>query len=138
MSPSSRIAAEVMLLGHPLDHQDDQADRERIVAEDLGADRFGRADHLALDREAADERCVEALEQMDVLGFLAGEVEQRADAPVVAAQLRPRMVEQEREDELLDDPEHAQIFVRAIWFRMRCSNGVERFERAPSAPGFPA
>ena len=52
------------------------ADRERIVAEHLGADRFGRADHLALDREAAHERCVEALEQMDVLGFLAGEVEQ--------------------------------------------------------------
>ena len=88
------------------------ADRERIVAEDLGADRFGRADHLAFDREAPLERRVEALEQMDVLGFLAGEVEQRADPPVVAAQRRPRMVDQEREDELLDDPEHAQIFVR--------------------------
>ena len=41
-------ASEVMLLRHPLDHQDDEADRERIVAEDLRADRLGRADHLAL------------------------------------------------------------------------------------------
>ena len=77
------------------------------MAQHFGADRFRRADHLALDREAADERRVEALEQMDVLGFLAGEVEDRADPPVVAAQVRPRMIEQEREDELLDDAEDA-------------------------------
>ncbi len=102
-----------MRLGHPLDHQDDQPDRERVVAEHLRADRLGRADHLAFDREAADERFVEALEQMDVLGFLAGEIEQGADPPVVVAQHRPRMVDQERKDELLDDPEDAQILVRA-------------------------
>ena len=75
--------------------------------EHLGADRFGRADHLAFDREAAHERGVEALEQMDVLGFLAGEVEDGADPPVVAEQLRPGMIEQEREDELLDHAENA-------------------------------
>ena len=59
-------------------------DRERIVAQDLGADRLGRADHLAFDREAAHERGVEALEQMDVLGFLAREIEDRANPPVVS------------------------------------------------------
>ena len=37
--------AEIMLLRHPLDHQDNQPDRERIVAQYLGADIFGRADH---------------------------------------------------------------------------------------------
>ena len=77
-----------MALGHPLDHQDDQADRERVVAQHLGANRFRRTDQLALDREAADERGVEALEQMNVLGFLAREVEQGANPPVVAAQVR--------------------------------------------------
>ena len=83
------------------------------MAKHFGADRFRRADHLALDREAAHEGGVEALEQMDVLGFLGGEVEQGADPPVVAAQARPRMIDQEGEDELLDHAENGQILVRA-------------------------
>ena len=105
--------AEIVLLAHPLDHQDHETDRERVVAQDLGADRLGRTDHLALDRKAADERLVEPLEQLDVLGLLRGEIENRADAPVVAAEMRPRMVDHERQDELLDHAENAEILVRA-------------------------
>jgi hypothetical protein len=116
-------------LGHPFDHQDHQTDRERIVAEHLGADRLGRADHLALDREAALERVVEALEQMDVLGFLAGEVDQGAHAPVVAAQRGPRVIEQERQDELLDHAENAEILVRADLVEDALLERVERVER---------
>ena len=130
--------AEIMLLRHPLDHQDDQRHRERIVAEHLGADRLGRADHLALDREAAHEGGVEALEQMDVLGFLAGEVEQGADAPVVLAQLATRMIEQEREDELLDDAEDREILMRADLIEDALLLGVERRRSPPCAPGSPA
>ena len=102
-----------MLLRHPLDHEDDQADRERIVAEDFRADRFRRADHFARDREAADERFMEALEQVDVLRFLAGKVDQCPDPPVVAAQRGPRVVEQEGQDELFDDAEDTKVLMRA-------------------------
>src|SRR5215204_1381076 len=80
--------SEIMLLGHPLDHQDDEADRERIVAKHFGADRFRRPDHLALDREAPDESFVEPLKEVDVLRLLAREVEDCADPPVVAEQMR--------------------------------------------------
>jgi hypothetical protein len=102
-----------MLLAHPFDHQDHQADRERIMVENRGADVFGRPDHLALDGKAADERFVEALEQLDVLRFLAGEVEDRANAPVVAEQVRPRMVDDERQNELFDDDEDTKLLMRA-------------------------
>ena len=123
-----------MLLGHPLDHQDDEADRERIVAEHLGADRFGRADHPAFDREAADEGGVEALEQMDVLGFLAGEVEERPHPPVVVVVQRgARVIDQEREDELLHDPEDRQILMRADLVEDALLVAVERGEHAVRA-----
>ena len=65
------------------------------------------------------EQAVELAEQMDVLGFLAGEVEQGADAMVVAVQLRPGMVEHERQDELLDQAEQARYSWPRIWLRMR-------------------
>ena len=77
-------AVDIMVLGHPLDHQDDQRDRERIVAKHLGGDRLGRADHGAGRAEALGEQGVELAEQVDVLGLLAGEVEQGADAMIVA------------------------------------------------------
>jgi len=47
------------------------------------------------------------------LGLLAGEVEQGADAVVVAVQLRAGMVEHEGEDELLHEAEDRQIFMAA-------------------------
>ena len=84
------------------------------MTQDFGADFASRwTDDLAFDRKAADERLVKALEQVDVLGFLAGEIEDRPDPPVVVRQMRPRMIEEERQDELLDDPEDAEILMRA-------------------------
>ena len=47
--------------------EDHQGDGERIVAEDLGGDRLGRADDRAFGREALGEQPVELLEQVDVL-----------------------------------------------------------------------
>src|SRR6185369_992199 len=128
--------AQVMLLGHPLDHQDHERDRERVVRQDLGPDVFGRADDLALDREAADESRVKALEQVNVLGFLVREIEDRADAPVVAQQMRARMIHQEREDELLDDPEDRQIGVRADLVEDALLERVEPVEHRGSGKAF--
>ena len=67
-------AVEIVKLRHPLDVEDHQGDGERIVAEDLGGDRLGRADDRAFGLEALGEQPVELLEQVDVLGFLAGEL----------------------------------------------------------------
>ena len=84
------------------------------MAEDLGLPIASDGPIICtLDREAALERFVEALEQMDVLGLLARKVEQGADAVIVAAQRRASMIDEEREDEFLDDPEDAQILMRA-------------------------
>ena len=104
-------AAEIMGLGDPFDHQDDQGDRKWIVAQHLGGDRLGRADHRAGRLEAVGEQLVEASEEMNVLGFLAGEIEQGANAVVVSAQLRTGVIEDEGQNEFLDQPEQAEIFV---------------------------
>jgi hypothetical protein len=106
-------AVDIVVLGHPLDHQDDQRDGERVVAKHLGADRVGRADHRAGRSEAAREQRVEQPEQVDVLGLLAGEVEQSADPVIVLVELRAGMVEHERQNELFDHTEQGQIFVAA-------------------------
>jgi len=62
-----------MGLRHPLDHQDQEADAQRVVAEHFGADRFRGPDHLALDGKAADERGMEALEQMEECNWSLGD-----------------------------------------------------------------
>ena len=72
-----------------------------------------------------------ALEQVDVLGFLAGEVEQRADAPVVIQQMRPGMIEHEGEDELLDHAEDAQILVRGNLVQQSAARTAFRLAIAP-------
>src|SRR5690606_6622489 len=52
-------------------------------------------------------------EQIDLLRLLAGEAEPRADTCVVAVELRARMGEHERQDELLDEAEDPQVPVAA-------------------------
>ena len=63
--------------------------------------------------EPALELLAEAPEELDVLGLLAGEPQQRAHPTVVGVQLRPGVIEHERQDELLDQPEQAQVAVTA-------------------------
>ena len=46
-----------------------------------------------------------------MLGFLAGELEQRADPRIVAIEPRTRVIEHEREDEFLYQSEHCEILV---------------------------
>ena len=56
---------------------------------------------------------MKALEQLYMLGLFAGEIEDRADLPVVAEQMRPRMIDDERKNELFDDPEDTKILMGA-------------------------
>ena len=54
-----------------------------------------------------------SLEKLDVLGFLARELQIGAGAQIVRIQLRARMVHDEGQDELFDQPEHVEIAVAA-------------------------
>jgi DNA-binding SARP family transcriptional activator/predicted ATPase len=69
------------------------------------------ADHLTGRVEAFAKQRREALEQLDVFGLFTRELEQRADFRVVAVDLAARVVEQERQDELLDQPEERKVAV---------------------------
>src|SRR3954466_7861481 len=102
-------AVEEMTLRHPFDMQDEQRDRERVIGQHLAADRVGRTDHAARGAETAVEFLAEFPKQLNVLRFLGGKAEECADPVVVLVQLRPHMVEHERKNKLLDQPEHAQI-----------------------------
>jgi len=93
------------------------------------ADRLRRTDHLAFNREAADKRLVEALEQLDVLCFLAGEVQDRPDPPVITKKMWTRMVDHERKNELFHHPEDTKILVRADMVQNALLERVQGFDR---------
>src|SRR3954466_4184720 len=80
-----------------------------MMRQHRAADRIGRTDHVACGAEAAVEFLAEFPEQLNVLCFLGGKAEECADPVVVLVQLRPHVVEHERKNKLLDQPEHAQI-----------------------------
>src|SRR5205085_7640113 len=57
------------------------------------------------------EFLAEALEQLNVFGLFTRELQQRAHAIIVAPELRPRVVQHERQYELFDKTEDAEIGV---------------------------
>ena len=100
---------EIVLLDEPLDVEREERHRQRAIAEHLGRHRRRRPDHVAAMAEASVELFAEALEELDVLGLLARELDERPGPVVVRRQPRPRVVEHEGEDELLHEPEHDEI-----------------------------
>ena len=84
-----------------------------MVREHGAGDLLRRTDDLAAAAEPALELLAEALEELDVLGLLAGEAEQRAHPTGVGVQLRAGVIEDEGQDELLDQPEEAEVAVAA-------------------------
>lgn len=91
--------------------QDGERHAERVVGEHGSRDLVWRADDFAAHAKAPLELVAKAPEQVDVLGLLRGEAEQRAHAVVVAAQQRAGVIEHERQDELLYQAENAQVSV---------------------------
>src|SRR4051794_2769462 len=76
-------AVEEMTLRHPLDVQDEQRHRERMMRQNRAADRVGRSNHAACRAEAAVEFLAEFPEQLNMLRFLGGKAEKRPDPAVV-------------------------------------------------------
>src|SRR5205085_12375102 len=98
-------------LHHPLDVQRRQRNAERIVRENRAGNRLRRTDHGATTAESFFEFLAEALEQLNVFGLFTRELQQRAHAIIVAPELRPRVVQHERQYELFDKTEDAEIGV---------------------------
>src|SRR6185369_7665283 len=89
-------ALNVMALDHPLDVQRRQRHAQRIVLEYLGRDRFGWTNYETVSAETVLKFLAKAFEQLNVLRFLARKLQQRPDAVIVARQLRPSVVQDER------------------------------------------
>ena len=123
-------ALEVVPLGHPFDLQDQQRHRQRMVRQHSPPDLLGRTDHGAGRAEARLELALEGAEQVNVLGFLAGEAQSARVRRSSLAQQRPRMVEHERQDELLDQAEGVEVAVGADVVQLEPPLGIEEVERA--------
>src|SRR5688572_10303815 len=106
-------AFQVVKLGHPLDLKNDESNRQRMFRKDRLCDRFRRADHFTGTLEGCKEVLAKAFEQVDMLGLFAREVQKGSNARIAASKQRTRMIQNEREDELLDQPERIQVVVAA-------------------------
>ena len=91
-------AFDIVPEGNPFDVEDRDAGPERAVRQHETRDILGRSDEVALAAEACLEFLAEALEQVNVLGFLAGKLKQRAHAVVVAGKLRTGMIDHVRQE----------------------------------------
>src|SRR5688572_15706678 len=106
-------ALDVVSQGDPFDVQNRYADAQRAVRQHVTRNLLGRADEVARAAEALVELLRKTLEQVNVLGFLAGKLKKGAHAVVVAGKVRTGMIDDVRKDELLDQTEHAEILVSA-------------------------
>src|SRR5882724_1510605 len=104
-------ALDVVSLGHPLDVQARQRDRQRGVRKHGLGKRIRRADYRAGAAESTLDLLPQPLEQMDVLGLLARELQQGADSIVVSLQLWPGVIEHKRENEFLDQSEYVEVCI---------------------------
>src|SRR5262245_13947538 len=100
-------ALDVVTLDHPLDVQRGYGHAQCIVLEYLGCDRLRWANHETHGAKPVFKFLSETLEQLDMLRFLAGELQQRAHSVIIALKLWPGVVQYEGENELLDESEDA-------------------------------
>ena len=68
-------AVEVVPLSHPLDVQNHQRNRQRMLRENRLRNGFRRSDDFAVAAEGTEKVFAKSLEQIDVLGLFAGELE---------------------------------------------------------------
>src|SRR5262249_3304793 len=88
-------AVQVVALRHPFDVEYDQSHAQRMMRENRARYRLRRPDGLAWRRKSFLELSCELFEQLDVLGFLAGEPQKRSRPIVVFVQMGPRVVHHE-------------------------------------------
>ncbi len=120
----------VVRLGHPFDGEGRDRHRQRVVGEHRLGDVPRWPDRVDLDRKSRAELLGEAVEQVDVLGLLARELQERADLVVVGPEVRPGLVEHEGKDELLHQAERHEIAVAADLVEAELLFGREKSEPA--------
>jgi hypothetical protein len=74
---------------------------------------LSRPDEFAWTGETLDKIATKLLEQMNMLGLFAGELQQRPHPVIIAWQLLARMIHRERQDELFHQAEHGQVLMAA-------------------------
>src|SRR5215471_20978048 len=129
-------AVHVMPLHHPLDVQGRQGNAERIMRQNFFGDSRGWSDHLTHGAKTCLEFAPEPLEQLDVLGFFARELQQRARAKVVRLKLLPRLVEHERQDKLFNEPKNAEVRVASDLVEHELLIAVKKCERLNAGESF--
>src|SRR4029453_2741374 len=70
---------------------------------------LSRSNHVAIRSKSRFEILTKALEQLNMLGFLAGKFQQGAGAEIVRLKLWACMVQHERQNKLFDKSEDAQV-----------------------------
>src|SRR6187551_3552851 len=100
-----------MLLRCPFDSENDKRYSQRTVRQNGLADVLSWADGFAVRHEALLEFNGKVSEQLDVLRLLARELQQCASPIVILVQVRPHMIQHERQNELLDEAECVEIAV---------------------------
>lgn len=88
-------------LRHPLDMQDGQRDSQGMVRQHRTGDSLGWTDHITTDAKPVEKFFPEALEQLNVLGFLGGKFKQGACSIVIFRQRGARMVQHKRQNEIV-------------------------------------
>src|SRR5262245_10627664 len=118
-----------MPLRHPLDVQDDERDRERMLRQNRLSDGFRRSDNLAGRAEGAEEVCPESLEEVDVFRFLAGEIQKCSNARIVAVQDGPRVIQNEGQNELLHEAKYVEVVVSTDLIQDHTLLGRQKVQR---------
>src|SRR5262245_18508131 len=98
-------AVEVVPLRHPLDVEDDERDRERVLRQNSLSDGFGRSDNFARGSKRTEKVLPESLEEVDVLRLLGSEIQKCSNAGIVAVKHRPDVIQHEGQDKFFDQTE---------------------------------
>src|SRR5262245_54049191 len=106
-------ALDVMSQGHPLDVENRKRYSQSAVREHKPCHVIRRANELTLATETFLELLTEAFEEVNMLGFLAGESQQGSDPVVVSGELQPSVIHDVGENEFLDQSEHRKVFMAA-------------------------
>src|SRR5690349_15279846 len=117
-----------MPLHHPFDMQRRDCNAERIVRQNRSRNRRRWPNNFTMRAEAVFKLLPETLEELNVLRLFTRKLQQRAHAVIVAAELRPSVVQHKRQDELFNETEDAQIRVAANLIQNQLLFAIEKPE----------
>src|SRR5829696_6423869 len=104
-------AIDKVRLHHPFDVQRRDCDAQRVVCQYRARDLFRWSNDRAISAKTFFKFLPETFEQLNMLGLFTGKLQERTHTIVVATELRPGVVQHERQDEFFDQSEDAQVSI---------------------------